>query len=517
MITVMTLKGTIQSGARTYPVYIGLLEAAKIADISTVPRFAEATSNNDIARNVSAKPVKEWQRPEIKEKVAAIRMLYDNTGKFMPNPILVGQNNSASSPPIATPYTIAGNSTPLWKIELDDDPFKLEKPLWILDGQHRIAGLSSSAQSSNQVPIVFLLNQGSTYYQPDTLAEVFAEVTTSATPLGTLHREWLSFAFDLNDYSKNEPDASHQHRSMEVVVELCKTPSFAGSANPYFDRLRFNDHSPQTKLIPGGYAYDCKELKQIVYESYFNAQIQASTLTPAELAREMCAARRALEAVTAGTQTSNSVFFGDDAHHQKIMEDAFWHGALSYLRFHGAPASWMDVLRTLKFDQTSWDFSWKVSLHGKDQSRSKSLAMRVMGNAFQTGVLPTGVNNIADYLRGSGAGIELVAYRKKASGGIDKKSLKELAVKKGDTQTFPVEDRDWIRVAKSGITANIAEVDVTDKKAPPGTLVKYNEILSKKGLNLDAARHKTPLELLVTIHHYGGVSSTADIDVLWIP
>jgi hypothetical protein len=199
------------------------------------------------------------------------------------------------------------------------------------------------------------------------------------------------------------------------------------------------------------------------------------------------------------------------------MEDAFWHGALTHLRFHGAPSSWVELLRKLKFDQTSWDFSWKVSLHGKDQSRSKSLAIRVMGNAFQDGALSSGANNIADFLRGNGAGIDLVAYKRNASGRIDSKSLRTLTVKKGDTQTFPVEDRGWVRVPKSGITPNIAEVEITDKRAPPGTLVRYSDILNAKGLNLDSARHKTPLELLVTIHHYGGVSSTADIDILWTP
>jgi hypothetical protein len=362
---------------------------------------------------------------------------------------------------------------------------------------------------------VFLLNQGSNYYQPDTLAEVFAEVTTAATPLGTLHKEWLSYAFGLNDYADNNASAPAQRSAMSAVVELCKTPSFAGAPNPYFDRIGFNEHSDPIRPKPGGHAYNCKELKDAVYDSYYSAQRNVPELAPLALAEQMSAARRALEAVSGSTPSAKSVFFGDDNHHQKIMEDAFWHGVLTHLCHHQPPGSWQDVLRTLKFDQTSWDFTWKVSLHGRYQSRSKHLAARIMGNAFTRMALPQGINSIADYLRGNAAEFRLDAYKLNTSQRFARGTIASLQVRSGNTMSFPIQDRVALKINKKEITENIEEIEVTDKRAPPGTLVKYDNILRGKGLLLDPAKHKNPLELLFTLHHYGGVTSTANIDVVW--
>ena len=58
---------------------------------------------------------------------------------------------------------------------------------------------------------------------------------------------------------------------------------------------------------------------------------------------------------------------------------------------------------------------------------------------------------------------------------------------------------------------------MTDKQAPPGTLVPYKDVLRRGGMMLDKSLHKNPLELLFTLKHYGGVRSTADVQVDWKP
>ena len=198
MIRIPALRETIESGELSYPIYLALMQADVISGIADVPSYSETTTNADIASNVSTIPVKEWQRPRIRDKVRAIRRLFSNSGEFMPNPVLVGESPHASVKPRVAPLLVGGDSTSVWELEIDQGPSGSEKPLWILDGQHRIAGLSESAQPSNPVPVVFLLNEGSNHYSADTLAKIFAHVTMSATPLGTLHREWLSYAFNLN-------------------------------------------------------------------------------------------------------------------------------------------------------------------------------------------------------------------------------------------------------------------------------------------------------------------------------
>ena len=427
MIRIHALKEIIESGGQSYPIYLALMQADAIYEIADVPSYRETTTNADIARNVSIRPVKEWQRPRIPDKIESIRQLFNNSGEFMPNPILIGENPNASVAPKVEPLLVAGNATPAWELLIDPAPSGSEKPLWILDGQHRIAGLSESAQSSNPVPVVFLLNQGSHYYGADKLAQIFAHVTTSATPLGALHREWLSYAFSLNHYSPKELHSTEQTRSMAAVVSLCKTPSFGGQPNPFHDRIQYIDGLSSSGILPGGHVYNCIELKEIVRRCYYSAQKSQPELHSDDLAREMCLARTALASVIK-TPVDRSVFFGDEKHHQKIMEDAFWAGVLRYLAAHGAPRSWRDILRTLHFDRTSWDFSWKVSLHGRDQSTSKALAINVMEDIFSRQQLPSGSNSIADLLRGNGAEFELEAFRLTSAGRRSKRQTAVLEV-----------------------------------------------------------------------------------------
>ena len=514
MIRIHALKEMIESGEQSYPIYLALMKAAEISEIADVPSYRETTTNADIARNVSTVPVKEWQRPPIPEKIDSICELFNNTGEFMPNPILIGENPNASVAPQVRPLLVAGNATPVWELLIGEADADSEKPLWILDGQHRVTGLSKSAQSSNPVPVVFLLNQGSHYYGADKLAQIFAQVTTSATPLGTLHREWLSYAFHLNHYSPRELDSTEQTRSMAAVVSLCRTPSFSGQPNPFHDRIQYIDGLSSPGIPPGGHIYSCIELKEIVRRCYYSAQKNQPEMHPDELAREMCLARIALSSVIT-TSVDRSVFFGDEAHHQKIMEDAFWAGVLRYLAVHGAPRSWTDVLRTLHFHRTSWDFSWKRSLHGRNQSISKKLAITVMENLFSNRQLPTGSRSIADFLRGNGAQFELEAFRLTPARRRSEQGTKVLRVRKGDTTSFPIEPCAGIRLRNGSL--NIQEVEVTDMQAPPGTLVPYREVLRRSGMILDEQRHNNPLELLFTLKHYGGVTSRADVTIDWKP
>ena len=515
MIQIHALKDLIESGEQSYPIYLALLRADVINDIAAVPSYRDTTTNADVARNVSTRPVKEWQRPKISDKVESIRQLFNDTGEFMPNPILIGENPNASVGVEVKPYLVAGNETPAWELLIEESSADAEKPLWILDGQHRIAGLAASAQSSNPVPVVFLLNQGSPYYGADKLAEIFAQVTTSATQLGPLHREWLSYAFDLNHYSLQANRPTEQKKAMEAVVALCKTPSFDGQANPFHDRIQFIDGLASAGILPGGHVYDCIELKETVRRRYYGAQKTKPELSPEEVARQMCLARTALASVIR-TPVERSVFFGDEAHHQKIMEDAFWSGALRLLALHGAPRSWRDVLRKLHFDSTSWDFSWKRSLHGREQSRSKALAIKVMEDIFANKELPEGSDNIADLLQGNGAGFVLEAFSLTPAGYRSSRRTKEQRVSKGDSRSFAIEPCVGIRIREPSL--NIQEIEVTDKQAPPGRLVPYSrEVLRNAGMLLDGERHNNPLQLLFTLIHYGGVTSAADVHIDWQP
>ena len=118
----------------------------------------------------------------------------------MANPVLIGKSNMLNhngvsinveemkvqvpnARPVLVPY--------VYKIILEST--LAHKPLWILDGQHRIHGLGNSPYvvdddgtpispngsivENETIPVVFVIDS---IYQPKFLAKIFTEVTTEA-------------------------------------------------------------------------------------------------------------------------------------------------------------------------------------------------------------------------------------------------------------------------------------------------------------------------------------------------
>jgi hypothetical protein len=244
MPNILCQENTIVSGSNPYPIYIGYLSAEEILEIAEVPSYDENTQNFEIATHAVTPPVKEWQRPLDRDRVGDIAARFDNTGEFMPNPVLLCENVTINPSPIQyIPHTLYGN-TPTGFIEVhvpavaDGQP----KPLWILDGQHRINGLGRSAQNHDKIPVVMLLDRASGFYTGSVLAKIFAQVTTSAKKLDVLHNEWLTFAFNLDTYDPTRPNFSAHKDSMTSVAELCKTPTVGSGGyipNPFHNRVQF--------------------------------------------------------------------------------------------------------------------------------------------------------------------------------------------------------------------------------------------------------------------------------------
>src|SRR5690606_23538329 len=148
------------------------------------------------------------------------------------------------------------------------------KPLWILDGQHRVEGVSRSTNSSNPIPLVLLYGEAAQAYSPAQSAKVFAEVTTYATPLHELHEHWLQYAFKLGSYQNGaggSPTADWS--AMTAVAMLCEHQNVGsnGDANPFYDRIQFNPDS--ARLLPavgGGFAYTSLALKEIIQKRYYD-------------------------------------------------------------------------------------------------------------------------------------------------------------------------------------------------------------------------------------------------------
>lgn len=515
MITFSALKTQISSGGHSYPIYIGFATAEDILKVASAPAFTADTPHQKIAGNVLSIPIDDWQRPIDRERVAQIQSLYDNSGEFMPNPVLLGEN--ANNPQTLTiqPEIIGGHVTNTWKLEIPVPADNTSKPLWILDGQHRINGLGKSSQAKNPIPVVFLINGDYSHYSPSTLAKIFAQVTTSAQPLHPLHDDWLSFAFDLKHYSSTHVSAKAQSNAMRSVAELCRmTNTKHGKANGFLNRVQFNPSQKADPPPPRGFSYSCSELRELLFKYYYNQPTPGAHLSPKEIAEELSLAHAALTQIVRPPH-DKTVFFGigDSAH--VIMQDALIAGIATYLLKRGRPADWITVFKALGFDTTIWDFSWKKSLHGQAGNLSKALATKIFRKIFTDNTLPPGVTNLGDFMKGDNAEFTLDAFELTPKGKIKNSSKVSITKHGGARTTFSIIDATVLRLGEHSL--NVAKIVVTDKNSPPGRTIDYTrELEKKKGMLLDPTKHKKPiLEFVLTMHHYGDNTSVAEIDIDW--
>lgn len=516
MKTIPTLKSIIHSGNDRYPFYIGSYPAEDIHDVASAPSFDESTKNREIADNILSYPIEDWQRPLDEGRLKDISRLFDNTGEFMPNPILLSENFNNDENVISVEKKVAkeGVLTEIYNIEIDEDTKGNEDPLWILDGQHRISGLNRSDQSSNPVPFVLLLNTGGSYYTGADMAKIFAQVTTSAEKLNSLHNEWLTYAFNLGDYSKDNPEHKLEEKSMETVANLCKSPELGsgGPNNPFHDDVGF---SPKRNVEPdsGGFKYDCKYLKDLILKYYYKSSTQNGKLPPRELSKQIGLSYLALTKVVSTPQ--KSVFFGKENYDQTIMQDAFIVGVLNFLVHNGTPSDWQDVLEDLNFDDTPWNFqSWISGLGGRAATTSKNIARNVFSETFRNRSLPENTSNLADYLRGDGAWIELEFSFLTDAGQASTVDRESFRLSAGSRTSTSVDARRHISISER--STNIGKVEVLDRTLTDRGMPIQYDIHQKSGyMVLNKNDHKNPLQLLINFHHYGDNRNDAEIDIKW--
>lgn len=507
-IIITCLRQEIASGGTVFPVLVGFLPAEDLIQIAEAPSFSPTTAHQQIAANVMTKPVKEWQRPLEKPRIQDIRHVFDDSGKLMPNPVLLSEN-AITQPKIGIKQATVGGgfATPAWEITVPIPSNKQEKPLWILDGQHRIHGLAVSKQKKNSVPLVLLLNTGLEIYPPDLLAEIFAQVTTSAKKLDDLHNEWLTFAFQLEKYSHSQDDLS----AMETVVLMCRDTKLYkdSTSNPFVNAIKFNVDKPAAP-VSGGFAYSCTDLQRLIQKRYFADAAAGKHLTPPELAREIGRAYLALRKSV--TSPNTSVFFGHGDFQHRIMQDAFLIAVLRYLLSKGPPTDWNALLAKLKFAETDWNFDpWKKSLTAASNRSSKNAAISILSEVFQTEALPVGVGNLTEYFRGSNATVELIFSRLTPGGKAVQAGKLPVPLKRADALQRDVGDRRNVRLG--AVTSNIGEVRVVDKDSPAARPRRFQ--LKGKGLSLDPKSHGSPLSMELVLELYGGIEQGAELEIKW--
>lgn len=454
-------KHIIRTGGVDYPFFLGAVNAKELVNVANAPSFKPSTPNSEIAKEVLDPPTKHWQRPLIDDNVIAIRDRFDTDGEIMPNPVLLAVNpDKEAAVQISEQLLASGVKTGFWEITINSESSPENKPLWIIDGQHRVQGLSQTRLNNPPLPFVLLYSKEQVYY-PSTLARIFAQVTTMAKALNPIHHAWMQYVFNLGKYEPNSVD----WKAMTTVAILCSQQNFGSKPNLFYNKIQFNPEMDPSTIAPGGFDFDAKYLQELIRDKYFKNEGHGEILSEKELAEQVGLAIHALKDTVRG-DTQTSAFFGAGNYQQRYFRDSFISGVCAYLLELGKPQSWIEVLQTLNFNNTDWDVStWVNSTGGRAGSISKKLAFDCFEEIFGNGQLPDGVDDLCDYLKGKGSFLK-IEYKLVGSDNLlvarrNSDHTREFLLAEGvekSTLSLPRETR-WIKITST--CTNVGPIEIS--------------------------------------------------------
>ncbi|MDH5647117.1 MAG: hypothetical protein OEZ01_13980, partial [Candidatus Heimdallarchaeota archaeon] len=385
----------------------------------------------------------------------------------------------------------------LFKLTINYNDKNNEKPLWVLDGQHRIKALSNSNQKNNPIPFVLLYDLSSnSVYRDSLFAKIFAEVTTGSTPLNYLHQEWLMRAFNLGDYAL----ITHRN-SIDTVLHLV---SINNLSNLFGDNIEIN---PDLRDMDRIFDTNLLEMKQLIYNEYYKKISEGGPkkLNSKELALELI---NAVNILTVLIKAEKNVFFSEKKFRKKIVQQAFLIGCLAfllkYIQFkqnkYTKTVNWDELFNKYNFSKINWNFnSWVSSLSGSLNTISFKIIKNCfvkMFTEFENHVTVELFNpNFVNFLQGNKAKVKIQLKKKQKSKIISKEELFDVP----GVNSCLINDNKYFSISEE--TPNILIDKITNGDSSPANPKTY----SKKKFCIIELNKDGIMHLIITLHLFGGI------------
>lgn len=478
VMEINTLKATIEVNSTGYILYTGFMVANEIPKYCRVPSFDKEKDGFQIATDLVNNELDEWQRPLLEKKVSAIIDLYSRTDQdnVMPNAILLGIDSKAIDPstnanPAVCEFIPLGQDVVKLKLETKDGA----KPLVILDGQHRVAGMSKSLQKGQVVPFV-LCSDG---FDLPKLAEIFTHVTTEATEMKSLHKAWMQYNFNLGPFS-----TWHQKKSGLAAVRLCTEEGVL------YKEIRFNDDRDVSHMNEiGGFnqgKFNFSGWARIINQYYYS-QFATESSAP-DVIKLVNSINRIISAINECTSNvSTSKFFTTSKitkYHSTLCE-SFMQEFLIYIQTDNSlldktKEDWVTFLKQplREWDKAAWNLPYLTTLG--QNANDLQISRRVADSCFRAmfnDLSKLGAKRMHQYLQGEGGHFNLHAYAIKGNGKPDLSTEKIWEVKSDDTVNISEDGttRVFVRISKGTDNWDIKrprDGDVTGTKIVDGIMVK---------------------------------------------
>jgi len=500
---------------KKYPMYIGFLPAIELLKISEVPSFSVSKTHFAIATEALDTQIEQWQRTLEEEKVNKIKGSYNDSNKdnLMANPILLGVAKQNLLPPnisitIGQKFiTHKGDVVPIENLYTINLSYEIEKhrPLWILDGQHRVHGMSESNQRNEYIPFVLL--HESNLYNPAFLAEIFTHVTTGAKPMEPIHGEWMKYAFRLDQYKERAYE-----NAMKTTMILCKEQAFNGTSNPFHNKIQFNPYQSNPRW--DAFDFNSIEWKNLIAIYYFG---RGGSFLPYELAQEIVLSTLAFEELDS-YKNNNSKLFSDNHPHRTLAE-AYLIGLLAHLANSSQPMTlqdwksfYLDTRRAV--DRCNWSLPF-VQTPGALSSNNGAPSKKIVTDCFRDFFSdPNKLNNnlLSDFLEGIGASFKITAYEKTPSGAKKKSTKIEKVFNPGGKNFINLSLGGHNRsiIVIESCTSNLQITKVQDTSVKPHVELKTS--LTQKGLDVTSYRSGKIIDI-DTISYSGDTRKTTEIRI----
>ena len=514
------LTNRVELNGIEYYLYMGYLGASDILKIAKVPSFGEAKSNVEIARGIPPHndPVVDWQRPVIRDKIEKISEIYSSStdNNLMPNPIIISTNPLLSSDPDVDveilPFHAQTGQVQTQVSVLNKVQFTYsnnKQPLWLLDGQHRTIGMKETAKHTasggtdrSNDPLPFILLHGDSY-DPSQLAKIFTHVTSGATAMDSIHKDWMHYSFKLPKY-----DLKHNEMAMEAVTFLCieshfGDPTSGGKiSNPFYDKIRFNPKLDSTGFY--SFEFDSPHWSTQISKLYYKGT--SNPLNPKDLAAQISFSIQAFHDLDdrRGTAAGGSVLFDNSQKRLSRLADAYLCATLTYLRHTCISGmnfgDWNNHLNDpiRDFGNNDWSMPWVGGLDGAPGNASRTLAEKVFVKYLTSDNLIG--HKITEYLKGSGASFQLTSVYWDDSKGkkIENTShstkvsptISLAAANLSFTLGSGSENREGLRIEVGPDVQNIDIVDIFDVELTPSK--KLPAMKQKKSMSVKELLTREP-------------------------
>jgi len=223
----ITIPLNIMSVSPGADVYSGSAIASTLHLVSKVPSLPKSLDTPETVKRVldPDRNRDEWQRSLITNRVKHIDSFLSRSNNFFVNPIIIHLKKGAKNVRI-----MSRNGNHHLKIDLNkflDEDQILEgdqRPLDIIDGQHRVRGSARSSKGGvTYLPFILIPET----YDTDLAAKLFTEINTTSKELDKDHQLYLAYRYslahhklDLTMSSYDQESRNYHDRANRMAYEI---------------------------------------------------------------------------------------------------------------------------------------------------------------------------------------------------------------------------------------------------------------------------------------------------------